>query len=390
MALYWPEQKVALDIVDDPYRNPFEGDESYTVLKVTCAELCNFDSYCKIMERLCELLGKDMPDMPGWEDKSRSLHSLLMQETLDGMVGDVYDEFGYMLDDAELGSLSNVEILASSKEEGERMRAAAREKGQFVRGMSIWDGPVPRGSFEILSNTTRMSTPEYFFFRKANQLPLPTAVALGIELCGKYRTSLTQYDRGEGYDFLRTPRTSKEAIRHYLRDAKGTKEGKKARRILRLVRDECSSPVACYLYVLLCLSQQQGSYGLSRAHFSVVFDAERGFMPSSSGKYLAYDLCWPSKHVALQYTGSKEPAPRDLKALQKNGMRVLCITDSEIADTQRFGTVAQKLAKLLDEKCPEPTEEWTRARDELRKTLAMPTYDHMRLTMDDITEHCAA
>lgn len=388
MALYWPDQKVALDIVDDPYRNPFEGDESYTVLRVTCAELCDFDSYCKVMEHLCELLGKDMPDMPGWEDKSRALHALLMQETMEEITEDACDALSYSLDDAEMGSLSNVEILATSKEEGERMRAAAREKGQYVRGMSIWDGPVPRGSFEVLSNTTRMSTPEYFFFRKANQLPLAKAVALGIELCGKYRTSLTQYDRGDGYDFLKTPRTSKDTIRHYLRDAKGTKEGKRARRILRLLRNECSTPMACHLYLLLCLAEQDGSYGLSRAHFSVVFDAEHGFMPSSSGMYLAYDLCWPSKHVALQYTGAKDPEPRDLKALQTNGMRVLCINDASIADPQLFDEVARKLAHLLGESVPEPTQAWVEARNKLRGMMPAPAFDHMRLTMDDISEHC--
>lgn len=390
MALYWPEQKVALDIVDDPYRNPFNGDESYTVLKVTCAELCDFDSYCKVMERLCELLGKDMPDMPGWEDKSRALHALLLQETMEEMAEDSCDLFSDTLDDAELGSLSNVEILATSQEEGERMRAAAREKGQYVRGMSIWDGPVPRGSFEILSNTTRMSTPEYFFFRKANQLPLAKAVALGIELCGKYRTSLTQYDRGEGYDFLKNSRTNKDTIRNYLRDVKGTKEGKRARRILRLLRDECSTPMACHLYLLLCLAEQHGSYGFSRAHFSVVFDAEHGFMPSSSGKYLAYDLCWPSKHVALQYTGTKPPSSRDLKALQTNGMHVLYVTDSDVADPQKFDEMSRKLAKLLGEEVPEPTAAWREARDKLRKTMPVPDYDHMRLTMDDISEHCTA
>ena len=79
MALYWPEEKVALDIVDDPYRTPFEGDDSYTVLRVTCADLCDYDSYHKVMERLCELLeaGRPLPfDVMGGKEPSASFGSV--------------------------------------------------------------------------------------------------------------------------------------------------------------------------------------------------------------------------------------------------------------------------------------------------------------------------
>ena len=45
MALYWPSKKVALDIVDDPGRKPFDGDEDeWTVVRVTCAELEDYGS----------------------------------------------------------------------------------------------------------------------------------------------------------------------------------------------------------------------------------------------------------------------------------------------------------------------------------------------------------
>lgn len=387
MALYWPDQKVALDIIDDPYRRPFEGDDSYTVIRVTSEELCNFESYKAVMEHLCTLLNKEMPTMPGWEEKSRELHELLFTETLSDFEECPVDPFDYEEDLDDLGSLANVEILASSQDEAERMRAAARENGQYVRGVSVWDGPVPRGSFEMVSENTRMSTPEYFFFRKANQLPLAKAIALGIELCGKYRTQLTQYDRGSGYDFLRSPRTTRETIRRYLRDARGTKEYKRARKVLRHVRDDCSSPMGCYLYLLLCLPGSCGSYGIERAAFSSVFNTGNGFMPTSHGSYLAYDLCWPDKSVALQYTASQPPSKRDYKALEAHRMDVVCVTDADIQDPQRFDSVARKLATLLGASIPEPTETWASARDKLRNTVPMPTYDHMRLVMDDLAQH---
>lgn len=387
MALYWPEEKVALDIVDDPYRTPFEGDDSYTVLRVTCADLCDYDSYHKVMERLCELLGKEMPTMPGWEEKSRALHSVLYREAEEELLSEASYPFPDFFED---NSLSNVEIIAPSKEEGERMRAAARCAGQYVRGVSVWDGPIPKGSYEPISETTRMSTPEFFFFRKANQLSFVEAVSLGVELCGKYRTVLTQYDRGGGYDFLRQPRTTKAAIRDYLRDVRRTKEGKRAKRVLRHVQNECSSPMSCYLYLLLCLPRSEGSYGIERVQGWGAYKGEHGFYPSASGDYLIYDLFWPAKRVAVQYTGSGRPSKRDFEALQNGDIKVVCVTDDDVADPKRFDVVAHKVAGLLNTELPEPTDKWRRACKRLRSVVQPPSFDNMRLTMSEISEHYVA
>lgn len=384
MALYWPKEKVALDIVDDPYRIPFDGDDSYTVLRVTSADLCDYESYGKVMSRLCDLLGKDMPSMPGWPEKNRKLHAMLCDAACD----DMHDAPCYPFPDYfDNDDLSNVEIIASSEEEGMRMRAAARYNGQYVRGVSVWNGPIPAGSFEPISETTRMSTPEYFFLRKANQLSFVEAVCMGIELCGKFRTVLTQYDKGAEYDFLRVPRTSKDQIREYLREIRSTKEGKRAKRVLRHVVDGCCSPMSGYLYVLLCLPRSQGSYGFERLQQWGPFATKDDYLPASSGSYLMYDLCWPKKHVAVQYTGRHEPSERDFAALAADGMRVICVTDDDLATAQSFDVVARKVAALLETDVPEQTDTWLEARNQLRHQAPVPTYDHMRLTLRDITEH---
>ena len=390
MALYWPKQKVALDIVDDPHRSPFEGDDSYTVLRVTCADLCNYDSYRKVVGHLCELLGHDIPNLPNWEEGHRELHDQLFSR-LESLEEDLGDDACYPFPDFfNQDELSNIEILATSEEEGERMREAAREAGQYVRGVSVWNGPVPKGSFETISDTTRMSTPEYFFLRKSNQLPFAEAVSMGMELCGKYRTSLTQYNKGEGYDFLKYTRTSKADLRRYLRDTHGTKEGKRAKRVLRHVIDDCSSPMSCYLYVLLCLPRSQGSYGFERPGQWGPVCTDKGFLPASSGDYLMYDLFWPKKLVAVQYTGNAYPRERDFVALATENVRVVCVTDDDLADPEKFDAVAQRIAKLLDVELPNPSEKWIESNKHLRHQLPIPAYNHMKLTMHDITEHYVA
>jgi hypothetical protein len=381
MALYWPDKKVALDIIDDPHRRPFEGDESYTVLRVTCADLCDYESFRKITNKLCDLLDQELPDIPGCVERSHELYEMLSQSLSDEVV------------DAPLPSpfatsnLSNVQVIASSKAEAKRMREATRQAGQYVRGISVWEGPVPSGSFEVVSGNMRMSTPEYFFLRKANELSLPEAVRMGMELCGKYRTVITQYDRGSDYDFIRVPRTTKARIRSYLRGARGTKEGKRAKRVLRLIEDECCSPMSSYLFELLCLTRAQGGYGLERGMPSSAFAGDNGFMPSSSGMFLAYDVCWPDKHVAVQYVGKRLPGERHIEALNAQGVRTVCVTDAEIADPELFDLVAHSISSLLEVPLPEETELWRSQRDQLRKLVPPPTFKHMRLTMDDISEH---
>lgn len=128
-------------------------------------------------------------------------------------------------------------ILASSEEEAQAMRERAEESGATVRGVTVWTGPVPEeGSFEYISPTTRMSTPEYFFLRKANTLPDADAIATGDELCGYYATHLTRPDLAPGEVIpIDEPRTSVERIRAYLAQVEDTPEGKRALDIINRV-----------------------------------------------------------------------------------------------------------------------------------------------------------
>lgn len=390
MALYWPDKKVALDIVDDPNRRPFEGDESYTVVRVTCADLADYDSFRRVTEHLCALLDHELPHSTEWEAGNRMLYETLMAGGLDWENPDLFQLLDESLEAGTPTDLEDMEIVAHSEKEALLMQSVAERTGQRIRGVSLWEGPVPKGSFEDVSDTLRMSTPEYFFLRKANQLPLPIAVSMGIELCGKYRTVLTQYTREGGYDFLRNQRTNKARIRSYLRGARGTKEYKRAKRVLRLVSEGCSSPMGCYLYLLMCLPRSAGSYGLDRAILSGAFESDEGFLPSAVGKYLAYDLVWPDKRVAVQFTGNKMPGEKHLDALNTQDMQTVCVTFADIQDPDRFDKIARHVASLLDTLPPDPTDSWLAARDKLREQVAMPTFPHMRLTLRDVEEHMVA
>ncbi len=60
MALYWPKQKVALDIVDDPhYTLPPESDESWLTIPLSSADIGDYASYRRVMSRVADLLARN-------------------------------------------------------------------------------------------------------------------------------------------------------------------------------------------------------------------------------------------------------------------------------------------------------------------------------------------
>ena len=84
MALYWPEQGVALEIVDDPLAEPFDraAHPGVRVIQTTCDELADFDWLSRLMARVARELGAAQPPCtPGLPARRRALHEMLMAET---------------------------------------------------------------------------------------------------------------------------------------------------------------------------------------------------------------------------------------------------------------------------------------------------------------------
>jgi len=69
MAMYWPDQKVAMDIIDDPLAQHVDESklDGWTILKVTCAEVNSLEGMRRIGDTLCVLLGQEPPEKtPEW------------------------------------------------------------------------------------------------------------------------------------------------------------------------------------------------------------------------------------------------------------------------------------------------------------------------------------
>ena len=66
MALYWPRQKVALDIVNEGrHTPPAECDDSWQVVRLTPEQIADYPSYRRVMSRIADLLARgDRDDAP--------------------------------------------------------------------------------------------------------------------------------------------------------------------------------------------------------------------------------------------------------------------------------------------------------------------------------------
>ena len=64
MAMYWPEQKVALDIVDDPFAEHVDESQlvGWTIVKTTVAESRSLEGMRRLGDSLCVALGQEPPE----------------------------------------------------------------------------------------------------------------------------------------------------------------------------------------------------------------------------------------------------------------------------------------------------------------------------------------
>lgn len=128
----------------------------------------------------------------------------------------------------------SIEVIATSNEEAARFLEGAKELGENVRQTTVYEGPVPNGSYVEINENVRMATPEFMFLRKANELPKDEAIMLCCELLSCYATQRTAGSMKRG-EIVRNdqPHTNIFYLTLYLSQVAGTKEGDKAMDVFR-------------------------------------------------------------------------------------------------------------------------------------------------------------
>ena len=132
----------------------------------------------------------------------------------------------------------HVHVLATNETDAHRMEQEVQAAGGRVSRTTIWKGVVPEGSYMPIDEYTRMSTPEFFFLRKANEYPHDLAVTIGNELCGYYATQITVPSLPDWYwESIPEQRTTKAKLTAYLQQCPNAPECQHALQILDEVED---------------------------------------------------------------------------------------------------------------------------------------------------------
>lgn len=352
MALYWPDQKVALQIDDDPAAMPFDGPDDWTVIHTTKATLGDFDSFKGVMTQLGEAVGADVE---GIDHRRRfDIFRTLVQHLGDDLEG------SHVIVDPKTGEVSS------------------------------WDGDAPEGSLEILEDGTRMSTPEFYYLREARHRTLSQQIQLGYELCGLYGTD--HLDNSSLYDLYPEPVTSVSELRGYLRGARDLDGYKRAMEALNYVAEGALSPATSYLTILLTLPRRLGGYDLPRPSLStrLLNPLTLEQAPTDEGRFEVYDLCWQHQGVAMQFVGDSLPGARERRALEAPDVAdffVVYVTSRQMRDAQAFDEAARLLADKLEMPLPPPDDLFLETRDRLRHELSFPAYEHMRSMAEDLHWH---
>jgi hypothetical protein len=89
-------------------------------------------------------------------------------------------------------------IILDTRENDNKDADEFGKLGVSVLGRTKWDGIVPEGSFIVINPYMRMSTPEFYFFRKCQELSHEDAMELACTLMSHYNTSMTTPKLGDG------------------------------------------------------------------------------------------------------------------------------------------------------------------------------------------------
>lgn len=216
-------------------------------------------------------------------------------------------------------------------------------------------GGVLRRRLLPVSKDVLVSGPALCFLQMANELDEVKLIELGYELCGTY---VSTTEAGEGYYNVR-PLTTVSAMRLAISRMKaGSRAPRGARAALSAldyVLDGSASARETHQCMLLCLPPRMGGRGLPFPQLNYRIEVtERANQLSDHSCYFL-DAYWPSARVDLEYDSdlAHAEAPgieRDARrrnALEAMGIKVVTMTNRQLADPRLFDQAARAIGKAL-------------------------------------------
>jgi hypothetical protein len=165
----------------------------------------------------------------------------------------------------------------------------------------VWSGPVPPGSFYLLSGSTRIASPELTFLLMAGHLELKETIELGCYLCGAFSID----DKGYGYTGKRQPLTTPEVIGAFLDKVPHAYGMARARRALRYVVANTASPMEVLLGMEYALPVKMGGWALPHIVANQRIDVRPELRRLAGASYFVGDIFIPGIMSNSEYDSAE-------------------------------------------------------------------------------------
>lgn len=260
-------------------------------------------------------------------------------------------------------------------------RADLRRRSRGVRSR-IYRDAVFGSSFVRVSKNCYVSTPEACFLQLASELPYARLLMTGMELCGTFALnpgSTSGFIQRKWDDTL----TTVEKLAKYLGKASGSFSSAQALAAARRLANNAASPAEAKTYLLLCLPQREGGYGIKPPVLNAPLAiATSGFLGAAvrHPETRRPDFLWPSSNFALEYDSDawhsgQSNIARDSKRrseLEFGNIHVLTLTSQQLYNRDAFEEVARIVAKRIGQRLSRTLRAPTRKKQaKLRRELLL-------------------
>lgn len=151
----------------------------------------------------------------------------------------------------------------------------------------------------------------------------------------------------------------------------------KALRVLSYLQNRSASPMESALYMLLCLPNSLGGYGIPAPQFNYRINIPQRFRKLADRSYCECDLCWPDANLCLEYDSELHHADlerRQSDARRRNtllsmGCTVVTVTYDQVANGESLNRLARQTAKRVGKRLRLNDPDFTRAHLALKAEL---------------------
>ena len=240
----------------------------------------------------------------------------------------------------------------------------------------IQKAQLPRHSLYPLRDGIHVASPELCFVQQCQSLSFEQAAALGMEITGTYalRTETLGFPAKRDYQLANVLSLRRKVLAW--QDLHGLKT---ARKVAPYLANGSASPMETATYLLLCLPQHYGGYGLPQPELNPELKLDREEQLLLHTVSVKPDLLWRKQGLIIEYDGEyhNDPAQaaHDNKrriVLETLGYQVETLKKQDVFDPIAFDHFANMLAKRLGKRARPLTLKQEYAREALRESLLVP------------------